>query len=101
MDGNAMTRTFNPKLEALALRISNYAKPLAYDVTYADVAEALGVSLRLVIAVAKYKGWETRFRGTVLADAWTFRTGGHMSGHIAAARNMAADIVAGRIGYAG
>ena len=96
-----MTRTFNPKLEALALRISNYAKPLEYNVTYADVAEALDVNLHLVIAASKYKGWETRFRGTVFADAWALWRGVHIGVHITAARAMAADIVAGRIGYAG
>ena len=85
-----MTRTFNPKLEALALRISNYAKPLAYDVSYSDVADALDVSRQLVIAVAKYKGWVTRFRveSTYLARAVNPMIAAH----------MARDIVAGRIG---
>lgn len=88
-----MTRTFNPKLEALALRISNYAKPLAYDVSYSDVADALDVSRALVIAVAKYKGWLTRFR---VESTYKARPVNPMI-----AAYMAAEIVAGRIGYAG
>lgn len=87
-----MTRAINPKLEALALRISNYAKPLAYDVTYTDVAEALDVSRQLVVAVAKYKGWSNRFR---VESTYKARAVNPMI-----AAYMAADIVAGRIGYA-
>ena len=80
----------NPKLEIVALHIRNFAKPLAHDVTYSDVAEALDVSRQLVVAAIKYKGWEALFRveSTYLARAVNPMIAAH----------MARDIVAGRIG---
>ena len=56
--------TFNPRTEALALRIYNHCTPLGWDCTSADVAEALDVSWQRVSSVCRIKGWTERLRGT-------------------------------------
>ena len=88
-----MTRPMNAALEILALHIRNFAKPLAHDVTYTEVAEALDVARPLVVAAVKYKGWENLFR---VESTYKARPVNPMI-----AAYMAAEIVAGRIGYAG
>ena len=56
--------TLSPRREALALRIYNHCVPLEWDCTHADVADALGVGVRLVVAVCRDKGWNQRLRVT-------------------------------------
>ena len=57
--------TLSPRSEALALRIYNHCVPLEWDCTHADVADALGVGVRLVVAVCRDKGWNQRLRVSV------------------------------------
>jgi hypothetical protein len=56
--------TFNPRTEALALRIYNHCTPLGWDCTHGDVAEALDVTLRKVVSVCRANGWSERLRVT-------------------------------------
>ena len=85
-----MTRTFNPVMEARAFRIWAYANPRAWDVGYSDTAEACNMSRQLVVVVANYKGWLTRFR---VESTSRFR-----GGDPHAAAYIAQDVVSGRIG---
>jgi len=55
---------FNPRTEALALRIYSHCDPLGWDCTHGDVAEALGVSLQRVMGVCRSKDWSHRLRVT-------------------------------------
>ena len=48
--------TFNPRQEALALRIYSHCDPLGWDCTHGDVDEALGV--------CRSKDWSHRLRVT-------------------------------------
>jgi len=90
--------TATPRTMALRFRIWAYAQPRGWDVTFAEVADALGVSVKSVGAIAQAAGWVQRFRVAdthARRDAW-----GESNGHFIYARHAAADIVAGRIGYA-
>ena len=56
--------TFNPRTEALALRIYNHCTPLGWDCTHGDVADALDVTLGKVVNLCRVKGWNQRLRVT-------------------------------------
>ena len=87
-----------PRTMALRYMIWAYAKPKGWDVTYNEVADALGVSVHVVGCIARDAGWVERFRA---ADRNAGRdTWGASNAPFIKARSMARDIVAGRIGYA-
>lgn len=87
-----------PRTMALRYMIWAYAKPKGWDVTFNEVADALGISAKSVGAIAQAAGWVERFRAadrTARIGAW-----GDSNTPFIKARSMARDIVAGRIGYA-
>lgn len=51
-----------PATEALAYRIWAYAKPLGWDCTVVEIAEALGASTSAVANTCHRKGWIPRLR---------------------------------------
>lgn len=53
-----------PKVRAMALayRIWGYCKPRDWNVTYREVADALGVHQNAVASVARRQGWQNAFR---------------------------------------
>ena len=82
---------------ALRFRIWQYANPRGWDVTFSEVAEALGVSPQKVGSVAKHAGWVERFRvgpGKACLDARQQEVPGAES----YARHLASQIAAGRVG---
>lgn len=52
----------NPRTEALAYRIWAYARPLGWDCTAHDIADALGEPWQRVSRVCAVKGWGNRLR---------------------------------------
>ena len=52
----------NPRTEAIAFRIWQYAAPKGWDVTLRDIADAVGVGLMTVRNILRYKGWAGRVR---------------------------------------
>jgi hypothetical protein len=55
----------DPRSQALADRIWAYAQPREWDVTIAEVAEALGEPMPAVRAVSAKRGWSQRMRRAV------------------------------------
>ncbi|WP_372993877.1 hypothetical protein [Sulfitobacter sp.] len=53
-----------PRSHAIAFRIWQVCKPLAWDFTLAEVADALDEPVATVRAVIKLKGWGGRLRST-------------------------------------
>lgn len=87
-----------PKTAALRYRIWAYASPKGWDCTYSEVAEHTGVSTQTVVNLARHAGWLERFRGVGHGPAEHAFSASSMN--VSGVRAMAADIVAGRIGYA-
>ena len=88
-----MTHTETPYTMALKFRIWAYAAPKGWSVTVSEVADEFGVTRQHVINLARQAGWSQRFR---VESTYKARAVNPMI-----AAYMAADIVAGRIGYAG
>jgi hypothetical protein len=89
-----------PATHALRYRIWAYADPRGWDCTIPEIAEALDVPMRRVQKIAVDAGWSGRLRGVSDGDAetlWGRRAYFHTGG---AARHIAADILAGRVGMA-
>ena len=80
----------NHKREALAFRILAYANAREWNVTSAEIAEALGLSTKAVAQIAIHRRWTSRMR--------TLSNGGNSNRHDSASHYIAADLVAGRIG---
>lgn len=53
-----------PRSQALAFRVWQVADPEGWDMTHAEIAEALGVSTGRVRAVCGLKGWSSRVRAS-------------------------------------
>lgn len=51
-----------PRSQAIAFRIWQHCEPIGWDCNIKDVADALGVSWKVINGVAVAKGWNTRFR---------------------------------------
>jgi len=83
----------NSKNAALAFRIWQYASAREWDVLASEVGEALGEPTRRVAAVCRGKGWNERMRGT--QDDWNAGTNNGSAGF---SRDLAREIVAGRVG---
>lgn len=60
----------NLKTEALAFLIWRHANPLEWNMTYVEVAEALGVSKERVRAICSLKKWTNRFRAPPSSGAF-------------------------------
>jgi hypothetical protein len=58
----------DPKTEAVAFRIWQYAKPQGWNVTISDIASALDLNRRRVRATLAIKGWSTRVRASLPAE---------------------------------
>jgi hypothetical protein len=84
-----------PRREALAFRIWQFASAREWNVTSAEIAEALGESTDKVRAVAAARGWAQRMRSLTSADPG--KSKGWQHGNEMAAHYIAADLVAGRI----
>jgi uncharacterized protein YjcR len=85
--------TISARTHALRYRIWAYANPKGWDCTIADIADALDVSPNLVRATLQHAGWTQRIR---LASQASYERS--YLGTLAAGRNIAADLLAGRIG---
>ena len=85
----------NPKTHALRYRIWAYAAPRGWDVTTAEVADALGVSTGTVGQVIRGTNWAERFRGSLAEQGMRDWQGSI----VAASRYIAADVIAGRISH--
>jgi hypothetical protein len=59
-----MSAKFNPVTEAIAFRVWQHCRPIGWDCTVAETAEALGVPAISVRRIIGHKGWGTRFRST-------------------------------------
>lgn len=54
----------NPRTEAIAFRIWQYATPKGWDVTLREIADEIGLAIGVVRAIAARKGWSGRMRVT-------------------------------------
>jgi hypothetical protein len=54
----------SPTTEAMAFRIWQYAEPLGWNCTHADVAKAIGETTQRVRRVCELKEWNGRMRST-------------------------------------
>lgn len=68
-DTKRRRRIETPRHKALAYRIWGVCEPAGWNMTYAEVAERLGVNPNAVIGIAKMRGWLNRFRTTRLDTA--------------------------------
>jgi hypothetical protein len=94
-----MTRpTFNPRTARIAAAIHYHAKPLGWDCTIADLAEATGENPNIVRAVLQHKGWLDRVRRVSPRDGDYFAAGSHVAGHSISGRYLAEAVAAGKVG---
>lgn len=63
-----------PRAMAISFRIWAHCDPIGWECTMRECADALGLRLASVRAVASAKGWSTRFRAG--ADHWQYGGGG-------------------------
>lgn len=54
----------SPHQEAIAFRIWQFAEPLGWDCTRAEIASALGLTLGTIHIICAKKGWSGRLRHT-------------------------------------
>jgi hypothetical protein len=52
----------NPKSAALAFRIWQYAHPLGWDCTVAEIADELREPVQRVQAICQHRGWNRKLR---------------------------------------
>jgi hypothetical protein len=88
----------SPSTLALRYRIWAYASPREWNVTTAEVGEAMGISTDRARAVINGAGWSNRIRALATCKYDNAKDGFHATGTAAAARYISADIVAGKIG---
>ena len=81
------------KTAVLRFRIWQYASPREWNVTIAEIAEALGESPHRVGVCVQQAGWSARIRATS-RDSF----GDGVPGTFTYARSLAQQIVAGRVG---
>ena len=82
-----------PRSEALAYRIWAYAKPREWNVTLAEIADALGESHKRVLAICRIKKWLDRVR--VSPNAYSIDKTRVLPGHQRIGFNdVARDIIA-------
>lgn len=67
-----------PRTEAIAYRIWGYASPRGWDVTVAQICDALSVSASVVGAVLQAKGWHSRVRAGIDRYSGLSSAGGAM-----------------------
>jgi hypothetical protein len=57
-----MTRAFNPVSAALAFRIWQYAQPIGWDCTVAEIAAELREPVQRVNRICSHRGWNLKLR---------------------------------------
>ena len=82
-----------PKQNALAFRIWQYAEPLGWDCTAAEIADAVRSTPQAVWIVCKAKGWGTRVRSDSRGNG-SLRWNGTGINETILAGGVAADIIA-------
>ncbi len=85
-----------PKSAALRFRIWQYASARGWDVTFGEVADALGVSVMAAARAAHSAGWSDRFRSKKF-DSF-LRDDARTLIELSRSRHLAEQIVAGRVG---
>lgn len=87
-----------PRTHALRFRIAMFARQHEWSVTARQIAEAIGeTETRIRSCINKTPGWPERIRATVVEKGPDSKWGAAAANAIAA-RHIAADIVAGKIG---
>ena len=66
-------KPLNVRQQAIAFEIWRFAEPLGWNVTFGDVANALGISHQEIAIIARRKDWTNRFRTTKPDHAGTMR----------------------------
>jgi hypothetical protein len=89
---------FKPRTERIAAAIHYYAKPLGWDCTIADLAEATGESWRTIRGVLQHKGWLGRVRMNSKTWERNLDVGSHVGGHYIAGMYLAEAVAAGKVG---
>lgn len=84
------------KTQALRFRIWQYANPKGWDVTFSEVAAALGVDARSIGAIARHAGWVERFRVSNKEAHRQMRQDGAL--RVTEMNNLAVEIASGRVG---
>jgi hypothetical protein len=94
-----MTRpTFNPRTARIAAAIHYYAKPLGWDCTIADLADATGESPNAIRAVLHHNKWLDRVRRVSPRDGDYFAAGTSIAAHSISGRYLAEAVAAGKVG---
>lgn len=83
------------KTHALRFRIWQYAAPRGWDVTFSEVADAVGSKPNIVGIVARQAGWVDRFRANP-NDITGIAHASGASGYYA--KHLADQIIRGRVG---
>jgi hypothetical protein len=83
------------RTQALRFRIWQYCQPLEWNVTNAEIAEAIGEDINRVRAIIQHAGWSDRIRTVSLDDYGP--NGFHLFGTAAAAVIIGEQIAAGRM----
>ncbi len=84
------------KTQVIRFRIWQFANPRGWDVTFNEVAEALGVEVAVVGSIARHAGWVERFRVSKARENLNLGRRSNGAGYYAA-HHLASEIVAGRV----
>lgn len=89
--------TLSHQSHAIAFRLWQHCAPLEWDCSLQDAADALGMSVRRVKAIAQLKGWLSRFRANARSqgDAAEFVALNIHSGEVSATALREVDEVRG------
>lgn len=79
----------NPRIEATAFRIWQYCKPLEWNVTVVEIADALDLPMPTVRNLCAKRGWSNRLR-VIRCDA--------ISAHYADLDSAVEEIASNRLG---
>jgi len=93
-----MKPTFNPRTARIAAAIHYHAKPLGWDCTIADLADATGEDANVIRGVLQAKGWLDRVRRMSARDGDYFAAASSIAGHSLRGMYLAEAVAAGRVG---
>jgi hypothetical protein len=93
-----MKPTFKPRTERIAAAIYYHAKPLGWDCTIADLADATGEDANVIRGVLQAKGWLGRVRRMSARDGDYFTPMSSIGAHSISGRYLAEAVVAGKVG---
>ena len=93
-----MKPTFNPRTARIAAAIHYHAKPLGWDCTIADLADATGESPNTVRAILQHKGWLDRVRRMSPNFIEAVYGGSSVGGHYIAGMYLAEAVADGKVG---